>query len=110
MVVSSFMHERTLKTVLFYKKTVSIQNHINRERRSRRSQFSYTDVMNNMNLQAVVTLPSIYHGCSTRKTFWEENFTLANMKNCGRCNFRKHMEIKNVKQYIALDISLNLVI
>ena len=23
----------------------------------------------------VVTPPSIYHGCSTQKTFWEENFT-----------------------------------
>ena len=31
--------------------------------------------MTNMNLLAVVTPPSVYHGCSTRKTFWEENFT-----------------------------------
>ena len=38
----------------------------------------------------VVTPPSIYHGCSTRKTFWEENFTgkkeyffePVNMRNC----------------------------
>ena len=29
----------------------------------------------NMKLLSVVTPPSIYHGCSTRKTFWEENFT-----------------------------------
>ena len=28
-----------------------------------------------MKLLAVVTPPSIYHGCSTRKTFWEEKFT-----------------------------------
>ena len=30
--------------------------------------------MINMNLLAVVTPTSIYHVCSTRKTFWEENF------------------------------------
>ena len=29
----------------------------------------------NMNLLAVVTPPSTYHGSSTRKTLWEENFT-----------------------------------
>ena len=29
----------------------------------------------NMNLPAVVTPPSIYRGCSTWMTFWEENFT-----------------------------------
>ena len=28
-----------------------------------------------MKLLAVVTPPSIYHGCSTRKSFWEENIT-----------------------------------
>ena len=28
-----------------------------------------------MKFLAVVTPPSIYHGCSTRKTFWEEKFT-----------------------------------
>ena len=27
-----------------------------------------------MKFLAVVTPPSIYHGCSTRKTFWEEKF------------------------------------
>ena len=31
--------------------------------------------MINMKLLAVVTPPSIYRGCSTRKKFWEENFT-----------------------------------
>ena len=40
-----------------------------------RSQFSYTVVMMNMKLLSVVTPPSIYHGCSTLKTFWEEKFT-----------------------------------
>ena len=28
-----------------------------------------------MKFLAVVTLPYIYHGCSTRNTFWEEKFT-----------------------------------
>ena len=28
-----------------------------------------------MKFLAVVTPPSIYHGCYTRKTFWEEKFT-----------------------------------
>ena len=30
----------------------------------------------NMKLLAVVKPPSIYHGCSTVNTFWEEEFTL----------------------------------
>ena len=29
-----------------------------------------------------------------------------NMQNCGHCNCRKHREIKNSEQYIALDIYL----
>ena len=58
--------------------------------------------MMNMNLLAVVTPPSIYHGCSTHKTFWEgkltgeEKVTLVefsdlNMKMFGRCNVSKHV-------------------
>ena len=73
--------------------------------------------MINMNLLAVVTPPSIYHGCSTQKTFWEvkftgeRNFTLGevsavNMKICGRRNVRKHREIKVSDKYVTLDISL----
>ena len=31
--------------------------------------------MMNMNLLSVVTSPSIYHGCFTLKTYWEEKFT-----------------------------------
>ena len=61
--------------------------------------------MINMKLLAVVTPPSIYHGCSTQKTFLEENligeekFTLCefiavNMKNCGDRNVRKHRDTK----------------
>ena len=29
-----------------------------------------------MKFLIVVTPPSIYHGCSTRKRFWEEKFTV----------------------------------
>ena len=77
------------------------------------SQFSYTDAMINMKLLAVVTPPSIYHGCSTQKTFCEEKFnseeklfSAVNMKNCGRRNVRKHREIKGSDKYVTLDISL----
>ena len=69
--------------------------------------------MMNMKLLAIVTPPSIYHGCSTRRTFWEENFTgeeklfsAVNMKNCGRRNVRKHKGIKGGENYTTLDISL----
>ena len=58
-----------------------------------------------MKLLEFVTPPSIYHGCSTRKMFWEENFTLVNMKNGGHRNFRKHRDIKDGRKYINLDIS-----
>ena len=54
-----------------------------------------------MKFLVVVTPPSIYHGCSTRKTFWEEKFTgnkylfqFVNMKNCGRRKVSKHKEIR----------------
>ena len=65
----------------------------------------------NMNLLAVVTPLSIYHGCSTGKTFWEKKFTLGEfipviMKNCRRHNVRKHIEIKNGEKYMTLKISL----
>ena len=65
-----------------------------------------------MNLLAVVTPPSIYHGCSTRKTFWEEKFTgkeslflSVNMKNCGHRNVKKHNEIRGSDKCVTLDIS-----
>ena len=69
--------------------------------------------MINMKLLAVVTPPYIYHGCCTRKTFWEEIFTgeeklfsAVNMKN-GECrNVRKHKEIKSSDKYVTLDILL----
>ena len=67
--------------------------------------------MMNMKLLAVVTPPSIYHGCSNWKTFWDEKFTpgeftAVNMKNCGRRNFRKHIYIKGSDKYVTLDIPL----
>ena len=68
--------------------------------------------MMNMNILAVVTPPSIYHGCSARKTFWEGNFTgkehllmAVYMKNCHCRNVRGHNEIKGSDKYVILDIS-----
>ena len=65
-----------------------------------------------MKFLEVVTPPSIYHGLSTRKTFWEENFTgkedlflSVNMKNCGRCKVRKNKEIKGSDKIFTLYIS-----
>ena len=68
----------------------------------------------NMKLLAVVTPPSIYHGCSTRKTFWEEKvagkenlFLAVNIKCFGCHNVRKHKDIKGRDNYVTLEISLN---
>ena len=65
-----------------------------------------------MKFLVVVTPPSIYHGCSTRKTFEEEKFTgkkdlfqSVNMKNCGRRKVRKHTEIKGSDKCVTLNIS-----
>ena len=64
-----------------------------------------------MKLLKVVTSPSIYHGCSTWKTFWEEKFTdkenlllAVNMKNCGHINVSKHKEINGNDKYVTLEI------
>ena len=69
--------------------------------------------MMNTKLPAVLTPPSIYHGCSTQKTFWDEKFTdeenlfsAVIMKNCGRHNVRKHREMKVSDKYVTLDITL----
>ena len=71
--------------------------------------------MVNMKLLEVVTPPYMYHGCSTRNTFWEENFTgngnlflAKNMKCFGRHNVRKHKEITGSGKYVTLGISLKL--
>ena len=65
-----------------------------------------------MKFLLVVTPQSIYHGCSTRKTFLEKNFTgkeylflSVNMKTCGRRKVRKHKEIKGSDKSVTLDIS-----
>ena len=64
-----------------------------------------------MKFLVVVTPPSIYHGFSTRKTFWEEKFTgkqdlfqSVNMKHCGRQKVRKHKEIKGSDKCVTLKI------
>ena len=65
-----------------------------------------------MKFLVFVTPPSIYHGCSTRKTLWEEKFTgkqdlfqSVNMKNCGRRKVRKHKDIKGSDKCVTLNIS-----
>ena len=65
-----------------------------------------------MKFLVVLTPPTIYHGCSTRKTFWEEKFTgkkdlfqSVNMKNCGCQKVRKHKEIKGSDKIFTLNIS-----
>ena len=79
-----------------------------------------------MELLAVVTPPPIYHGYSTRKTFWEEKITgkenlflAVDMKNCGRLNVRKHKNIRGGDKYVTLKkhkdirpitIALNLIV
>ena len=68
--------------------------------------------MINMKILSVVTPPSIYHSCSTQKTFCKGNLTgeeklflAMNMKNCGRRNVSKNREIKDSDKYVTLDIS-----
>ena len=65
-----------------------------------------------MKFLVVVTPLSIYHGCSTRKTFWEGKFTgkkdlfqSVNIKNCGRRKVRKHKDIKGSDKIVTMDIS-----
>ena len=62
-----------------------------------------------MKFLAVVTPPSIYPGCSTRKTFYEEKYTgkknlspAVDMNTCGRCKVRKHKEIWGSDKYVTL--------
>ena len=66
-----------------------------------------------MKFLVVIAPPSIYHGCSTRKMFWEENFTgnkqylfvSVNMRNCGQRNVRKHKEIKDSDERVTLNMN-----
>ena len=63
----------------------------------------------NMKFLAIVPPPAaIYHGSSTKKTFWEDKFILVNVKSCGKRNVRKKREINNGEQYIILEISTKL--
>ena len=66
-----------------------------------------------MNFLVVVAPTSIYHGCSTRKTFWEVKFTgkkqdlfvSVNMRNCGQRNISKHREIKYSDERVTLNMN-----
>ena len=65
-----------------------------------------------MKFLVVVTPLSIYHGCSTRKTFWKENFTgkkylfqSVNMKHFGCRKVRKHKEGKGSDEIVTLNVS-----
>ena len=65
-----------------------------------------------MKFLVVVKPQSIYHGCSTPKTLWEEKFTgkkdlfqSVNMKNCGSHKVRKHKEIKGSDKSFTLNVS-----
>ena len=51
--------------------------------------------MNIKFLAVVITPTYIYHGFSTRKKLWEEDFTQVNMTSYGRLNVRKHRDINN---------------
>ena len=90
---------------------------INKKLRAQSSQFRFTYVMMNMKFLAVITSLSIYHGCSTQKTFWEVNFTdekkgtlgqfsAVNMKIYGRLNVRKHRDIKGGDKYVTFNTFL----
>ena len=64
-----------------------------------------------MEFLVVVAPPSIYHGCSTRKAFWEEKFTgkkqdlfeSVKMRNHGQRNVRKHKDIKDSDECVTLN-------
>ena len=65
-----------------------------------------------MNFLVVVIPPSMYHVCSTRKTFWEEIFTgkkylfqSVNMKTFGCRKVSKYKEIKDSDKIVTFDIS-----
>ena len=65
-----------------------------------------------MKFLVVVAPLSIYHGCSTRKTFWEEKFTgkkqdlfvSMNTRNCVQRNVMKNKEIKDSGERVTLNI------
>ena len=65
-----------------------------------------------MKILVFATPTSIYHGCSSRKTFWEEKFTgkkqfffeSMNMRNCGQRKVRKQKEIKGSDKCVTLNM------
>ena len=65
-----------------------------------------------MQFLVLVPPPTIYHGFSTRNTFWEEKFTgkkqdlfeSVSMRNCGQLKVRKHKEIKDSDEHITLNM------
>ena len=66
-----------------------------------------------MKFLVVVAPPSIYRGCSNRKTFWEVKFTgkkqdlfeSVNMRNCGQRNVRKHRDFKDSDERVTLNMN-----
>ena len=98
--------------VVLYENSVEWKPCINREIKSLYLPIKLYSCHNiNMNFLVVVTPPSIYHGCSTRKTFWEGKFTgnqdlfeSVKMKNCGPRKVRKDKEIKGSDKCITLNI------
>ena len=63
-------------------------------------------------MSSSLLLSLFIHGCSTRKTFWEEKFTgkkyffrSVNMKKCGRRKVMKHKESKGSDNIVTLEIS-----
>ena len=66
-----------------------------------------------MKFLVVVAPPSLYYGCSTRKTFWEEKFTgkkqdlfvSVNMRNCGHSDVSKLREIKYSDERVTLNMN-----
>ena len=101
------------KNVVMNGKSVERKPCINRESNSDEltiQLYSCHDI--HMKFLVVVTPLSIYHDCSTQKTFWEEKFTgkenlflSVNMKKCARLKVRKHKKIKGSDKIVALNIS-----
>ena len=59
-----------------------------------------------MKFLLVVAPLSIYHGCSTRKTFCEEKFTGKKQDFiCSQPNVRKHREIKGRDERVTLNMN-----
>ena len=65
-----------------------------------------------MKFLVVVKPLSIYYGCFTRKTFWEEKFTgkkqdffeSVNMRNCCQRNVRENIEINDSDERVTLNM------